>query len=103
MNHWQAGDPCIVVCPVSLVNGQRTTIRRVGVVGHHRGRSFIGCEVDIQHSALKDFDFAIFENHELIPIPDDDNKEEYDGRQVTIWELCPPEVHPSRFPEKVTV
>ena len=79
--NWQPGDRAVIDCPIeSRHHGEECTILRTGVFVECIEGNYVGCEVDIPCISNSDYEFCIFENHELKPI--------YDGNETVSWESC---------------
>ncbi len=91
--NWQIGDRAIIVGAVHAeFNGTIVTIisKLLSVPPNGlRWRGGVSCYLTDVPSMTNLGQPAAFEPHKLRPIPDDDNKEEYDGRKKIIWAECP--------------
>ncbi len=91
--NWQIGDRAIIIeSRYSALIGQKVTITSGLVDGPPGLGRWVGgvlCHMTDIQSMSSPGRCAGFQPHQLGPIPDDDNKEEYDGRKKIIWAECP--------------
>ena len=71
--NWKVGDRAIVSCPESVRNHGKVVriLSGFGALGSNNGIVYIGYEVNIPAIYSNTHEFCIYENHELISIPDD--------------------------------